>query len=99
MRRPKEIADRLWQELVNIRLWLLPPRLRRGFSVPSPLAGLPAPSRVAALLSETSFPEELRSYARDILAHRFPLLGLKLETGRDIHWRKDYLNGPETGCS
>jgi hypothetical protein len=99
MRRPREIADRLWQELANLRLWLFPPRLRRGFSAPSPLAGLPAPSRVAALLSETSFPAELRSYARDILAHRFPLLGLKLETGRDIHWRKDYLNGPETGCS
>ena len=99
MRRPREIFDRLWQELVNIRLWLLPPRLPRGFSAPSPLPGLPDPSKVAALLSSTSFPDELRVYARDILAHRFPLLGLNVETGPDIRWRKDYLNGPETGCS
>ena len=99
MRRPREIAERLWQELVNIRLWLLPPRLPSGFSASSPLAGLPAPLRVAELLSETSFPEELRSYARDILAHRFPLLSLNLETGPDIQWRKDHVNGPETGCS
>jgi hypothetical protein len=99
MRRPREIIDRLWQELVNLRLWLLPPRLPRGFSAPSPLPVLPDPSTVAGLLSSTSFPEELRFYARDILAHRFPLLGSSVETGPDIQWRKDYVNGPETGCS
>ena len=99
MRKPREIADRLWQELRNIRLWLFPPRLPRGFSATSPLAGLPAPTKVAVVLSGTSFPEELRGYAPDILAHRFPLLGLNVETGAEIHWRKDYVNGPETGCS
>jgi hypothetical protein len=98
MRRPKEIADRLWQELANLWVWLFPPRLPRGFSAASPLPALPDPSNVAGLLADTPFPNELRSYAGDILAHRFPLLGLKLETGPDIHWRKDYLNGPETGC-
>jgi hypothetical protein len=97
MRRPREIIDRLWQELKNIRLWLLPPRLPPGFSAPSPLPGLPDPSMVTDLLSATTFPEELRGYARDILAHRFPLLGLHLETGPEIHWRKDYVNGLETG--
>ncbi len=97
MRRPREIADRLWQELVNLQLWKFPPRLPRGFSPPSPLPLLPSPSKVAALLSATSFPGELRTHAREILAHRFPLLGLNLDTGSDIRWRKDYLNGPETG--
>jgi hypothetical protein len=97
MRRPREIADRLWQEFLNVWLWLLPPRLARGFSAPSPLSVLPAPSKVAGLLSATPFPDELRGYATDILAHRFPLLGCKLKTGPDIHWRKDYVNGPETG--
>ena len=61
MRRPKEIADRLWQELANLWLWLFPPGLPRGFSAASPLAGLPDPSNVAGLLSDTPFPEELRS--------------------------------------
>jgi hypothetical protein len=99
MRSPREIADRLWQELLNIKLWLLRPRLPRGVSAASPLAELPGPSEVAKLLRETSFPDDLRAQARHILAHRFPLLGLNIETGADIHWRKDYVNGPETGCS
>jgi Heparinase II/III-like protein/Heparinase II/III N-terminus len=97
MRRPREILDRLWQEFVNIRIWLFPPRLPRGFSPSSPLPPLPAPSRVAALLAGTSFPGELLTFAREILAHRFPLPGLELEAGPDIRWRKDYANAVETG--
>ena len=96
MQRPKEMVDRLWQELQNVQLWLLAPGLPRDVSVPSPLPGLPPPSTVVTLLSGTSFPEELRAHARDILAHRFPILGFTIETGPEIHWRKDYLNGPET---
>ena len=52
---------------------------------------------MAVLLAETSFPNELRVYARAIQAHRFPLLGLEIETGPEIHWRRDYVSGKETG--
>ncbi len=98
MRRPREILDRLWQELVNVLIWKFPPRLAADFSQPSPLPLLPAPSKVAALLAGTTFPDELRRHARSILAHRFPLLGLELEIGPEICWRKDYVSGRETGC-
>ena len=96
MRSPRQILDRFGQELLNLLLWMFPPRLPADFSPPTPLALLPQPAEVAARLSHTSFPDELRGHARDILAHRFPILGLKLETGPAIRWRKDYVNGPET---
>ncbi len=99
MRPPREIRDRLRQELRNLVLWAAPPPRLSEQIAPAPLPLLPEPAKVAALLSGTSFPDELRSHARDILAHRFPLLGLKVETGREIRWRKDYVNGPETGAS
>ena len=99
MRRPREILDRLWQEFLNLLIWKFPPRVARDFLPASPLPLLPAPFQVAALLAGTSFPDELRGYARDILAHRFPLLGLEIETGPDIRWRKDYVSGRETGLS
>jgi len=99
MRSPRQILDRLWQEFLNLRLWVFPPRLPSHFLPPSPLPLLPQPSAVAARLSNTSFPDELRGHAREILAHRFPILGLRLETGSTIRWRKDYVNGPETTCA
>jgi len=96
MRSPRQILDRFWQEFLNLLLWIFPPRLPAGSSPPAPLPLLPQPSAVAARLLNTSFPDELRGYAGDILAHRFPVLGLRLETGPVIRWRKDYVNGPET---
>jgi hypothetical protein len=98
MRRPREILDRLRQEFLNLFLWRFPPRLPQDFAPLAPLPGLPAPSDVVRSLSTTNLVPELRSYATDILAHRFPLLGVSIETGPEIHWRKDYINGPETGC-
>ena len=34
--------------------------------------------------------------AAKILQHRFPMLGLELETGRNIEWRRDYLHNITT---
>ena len=99
MRSPRQILHRLCQECLNLRLWMFPPRLPADFLPPTPLPLLPQPSAVKTQLSDTSFPDELRGYARDILAHRFPIFGLKLETGSAIRWRKDYINGPETSCA
>jgi hypothetical protein len=99
VRSPAEIWNRLWQELLNVWLWKAPPRLTSDCSPPAPLPKLPAPSKVVRLLSGTAFPDELRRYAGEIMAHRFPVLGLTLKTGTEILWRKDYVNGPETGCT
>jgi heparinase II/III-like protein len=86
------------QELANLAMWWRPPRLPRRLVPQSPLPLLPPPAQVAEALRATSFPDELRRDARDILAHRFPIFGLTIDTGPEIHWRRDYVNGCETGC-
>jgi hypothetical protein len=98
MRRPREIAHRLRQEFANLATWGLPPRLPAGLLPQSPLPLLPPPAQIAGMLRATSFPGELRREAGDILAHRFPLLGLTIEAGPEIRWRRDYVSGRETGC-
>jgi len=40
---------------------------------------------------------EVESIAENLLAHRFPLLGLTIETGPTIDWRRDYVHGISTG--
>lgn len=37
--------------------------------------------------------------AGQIRAHRFPILGGVIDTGREIHWRRDYRSGIETGLA
>ena len=98
MRRPREIAHRIRQELTNLAIWAWPPRLTAGLSPQSPLPLLPPPAQAAGLLRATSFPDDLRRDARNILDHRFPLLGLTIETGPEIHWRRDYISGREASC-
>ncbi len=61
----------------------------------SPL--LPAPDTVAAALRGTPYAAELTRIADQIVAHRFPLLGLTIDTGPAIDWRRDYLHGISTG--
>ncbi len=39
------------------------------------------------------------SLAEQVLRHRFPLLAVELEAGSEIHWRRDYQHGKESGLS
>ncbi len=96
MRSPAEIQFRLRQELGNLAMFLFPPTLS---AMPPPARSplLPDPAEVAASLRGTSYAEELVRTAGQILAHRFPLLGLTIETGPTIDWRRDYLHGISTG--
>ncbi len=93
IRSPGELAHRAWQEAANLALWARPPRLPHSFRPPAcPLAGLPQPRQVAAQLRPTGFPEELSRWAGQVLDHHFPLLGHIIDTGQEIHWRRDYLH-------
>ncbi len=84
------------QELRNLALWARPPRLRLAAVPPSPLPRLPDPLQVAARLRGTAFEAQVRELAPQIHAHRFPMLGLTIQTGPEIAWRRDYLSGRET---
>ena len=86
-RSPREILDRSLQEARNVALWARPPKPGRFVPPPSPIPGWPDPPAGPG-------PPEL---VQEILNHRFPILGLTIDTGRDIAWRRDYLSGRETG--
>jgi Heparinase II/III-like protein/Heparinase II/III N-terminus len=96
MRSSRELAFRLKQEVRNVQLLAFPPTLDQ--QVPSPLSNLPAPELIADKLRSTPFAAEILRIADEILAHRFPLLGLTVETGRNIDWRRDYVNQISTGA-
>jgi hypothetical protein len=84
VRSPQEIRFRLRQEFGNLAMLLLP--ARAGGGAPKSIfhpAIVPLPDMVAI--------------ADFLLAHRFPLLGLQIETGPTIDWRRDYLHGISSG--
>jgi hypothetical protein len=95
VRSPAEIQFRLRQELGNLAMFLTPPSLRG--KAPEPSLLLPDPAKVAAALRATPFAAEVIRIADQILQHRFPILGLTIETGPVIDWRRDYLHGVSTG--
>jgi hypothetical protein len=71
------------------------PGLKASCSV-QPLL-LPDPAPVAQALRETAYAVQVASLADQILKHRFPLLGVTIETGPAIDWRRDYLHNISTG--
>ena len=62
----------------------------------APLPGLPAPGPVADALRGTAFAAELERLAGRVMEHRFPLLGVEIDAGPEIHWRRDYLHSRES---
>lgn len=77
-------------------MFLSPPALDPTSSPKlSPL--LPDPFEVAAALRGTAFADEVVHLAGEIRAHRFPILGIVVDTGPAIDWRRDYLHGISTG--
>lgn len=57
---------------------------------------LPDTSSIVASLRSSEYAQSVQWIAEEILAHKFPLVGLTVNTGKDIHWRRDYIHGVET---
>jgi hypothetical protein len=95
VRSRQEILFRLRQELGNLAMLVSPPSGDgRG---PARISPLPAGAEVANALRATPYAGEVAAVADSVLAHRFPLLGVTIDTGRTIDWRRDYLHGISTG--
>jgi hypothetical protein len=94
VKSPQEISFRLRQEAANLLFWLRKPA--RDLEQASPLRGLPDVREAADRLRGTPFAAELIGIADQVLRHRFPILGITVETGPDIAWRRDYVSGRET---
>ena len=95
MRTPREIAFRLRQEIRNAYFYARPPKIELD-SFTGRLA-LPDPVEAAGKLAGTRFAKDVIALAEQARAHRFPILGLTIETGPEIRWRRDYASEIETG--
>jgi hypothetical protein len=87
-----KLLFRARQELINIVLTALPPA--PGFD-PHFDSRMAWPDGVAG--SECA--QQTIDLADQIQRHQFPLLGVTIDTGPDIRWRRDYLRGIETGLT
>jgi hypothetical protein len=94
-RSPAEITFRLRQEARNLMLLARPPKLPADTKACAPL---PAPEFAVAALQGTAWAEAVTIWADQIVAHHFPLLGIEIDTGTEIAWRRDYVSGKETGA-
>ncbi len=94
-RSPQEIAFRIRQELNNLCLFITPPRLACGRDRLHTV--LPHRTRVVERVRGSGGAAETVGLADGILKHSFPLLGVKLDAGQNIDWRRDYLRGRSTG--
>jgi hypothetical protein len=93
-RSPSEIAFRLRQEVQNLAFLAHPPKLPQGAT---PRAPFPDPDSALKTLRSTPTADAIVALADQIVLHRFPLLGLEIDTGPKIRWRRDYINDKETG--
>ena len=86
MRTLRQIVFRVRQELANLRLTALPPAPHIGGNF---VPGLKLPPA-------GEFGQEVTDLADQIRRHRFPVFCFTVETGPEIHWRRDYTRGIET---
>lgn len=91
-RGKEEIAFRARQELFNLAYFLWAPSPGPAPAPSDPLPVLPVAKDVAKRLKGTPYAAEVERLAREIVAHRFPLLGFEVSTGPEIDWRRDYPN-------
>lgn len=97
MRSYREIIFRLRQEGAN--LWNLARRSEGGREAGSRtrLDKLPDPESVANALRGSAYAAGVERLAESVMAHRIPLFGGVVDTGPEIHWRRDYVHGRESG--
>ena len=96
MRSFAEITFRARQEAANLYLLLARPQFRGA--IPGGLT-LPDPNRVVDVLRSSEYAHAVEELANHCLAHQFPVLGLALQTGPEIRWRRDYVHGVESGLA
>jgi hypothetical protein len=89
VRSRQEIQFRLRQELGNLAMWVCPPRSSRA-----PNAG----ETQVPDLRDTPYTRDLIATADSVLRHHFPILGITIDAGPEIDWRRDYLHKISTSA-
>ncbi|MBV8898437.1 MAG: alginate lyase family protein [Acidobacteriaceae bacterium] len=93
MRSRAELTFRLRQELMNVLLAIRPPKLA---ALPHSTLALSDAQTTVDAVRGTDYARSVVEIANEILQHNSPLLGLTLETGPEIRWRRDYSHNIET---
>jgi hypothetical protein len=88
-----QLLFRARQELVNVMLTVLPPAAPGFDAAFDPK--LPLPDPVELMSGDVA--EQVIDLARRLRRHQFPVFAASIDTGPEIHWRRDYLRGIETG--
>lgn len=96
MRTFAEYFFRARQETSNLYLLVAQPSFRKD--VPGRLP-LPDGNRVAAALRGTPPAAQIIDLAENVLNGRYSILGVELDIVRDVHWRRDYRHGRESGLA
>jgi len=94
-RSAAEVLFRVKQEAANLSQWIIKPGLSGSVDVPR--LDLPDGNWAARRVKGTPYAAEVEQLADSILDHKFPLLGVHLDTGKEIDWRRDYSNGRTSG--
>jgi Heparinase II/III-like protein/Heparinase II/III N-terminus len=94
VRSRREIWFRARQEATNLAMLARPPA-PGVVTPPGPPKGctLPNPVETAARLRGSAFAVEVEGIARRVLRHRIPLLGIEIDAGPQIEWRRDSVHG------
>lgn len=90
-RSPREIVFRLHQEARNLRLKLAPPSPELPDAPPALL-----PAGTVECAAASRYAEQVERVAAQVCRHVFPILGIEIETGPEIAWRRDFLSGRES---
>jgi len=98
LRSLREIAVRLKQELKNVNAFTSPPKFPFDPKF-VPRIPLPPAHEIIAALGGSEFERDVIAIAEQIRRHHFPILGLTIDTGPQVPWRRDHLSGIETGLS
>jgi Heparinase II/III-like protein/Heparinase II/III N-terminus len=96
MRSSREIVFRVHQEVTNLRMLMWPPRLRNP-SDALLAAHLPPVAPVAQKLCGSGYAKQVTVLAEEVLAHRCRLLGLVVDLGAAIDWRRDPVHKKASG--
>jgi hypothetical protein len=95
VRRLEEVLFRARQEAADLWLLLTKPALPKDSAGTAPL--LSDPDWCVDRLRGTEFARDVESIAEGMLAHRFPILGVTIDAGPEIDWRRDYLHAKTSG--
>src|SRR4051794_23720902 len=94
MRSFAELAFRARQEAANLYLLASKPKFSGNVQC---FPALPDAQASVEALAGSAYAEWVETLASQIASHHFSVLGLEIQTGKEIQWRRDYIHQKQSG--